>query len=501
MATLNNKMISTSSMSTMRELDSFVKIYNKYRHLSERELKNAVVAEYDGLLTMDQFNRYLKMLKLYTREQIVPDPELWNTIKKDFKEIGNEKIVNAKKKLLDVREKKAQLAMLKAEKAKTSVYRAQEDEQKAERRVKLSKGTKTALSVGLGAIGAIGLPILLSSFFPMGVLAVSMMGLAGTAIGAYAGYAVGQSIENGSYKKLMEKRSIVDENDALIRELEAEIGRAEEEVKCLEDQYEIEIEKLVPTLEDLDNSFEPEPIVPETSIQSEEEHAEKEEPKVITKPETETISEKESEIKAESEKSPELSEGYKEEKATNMTGDDILAFVEELTADAGKEPEKELRVKPGEQITEDNIDDFFKDLLGEDYNKGTKEEPKKEEEKTTALIESPEKEILPEVAQAPKEETLPEQVETVVEVLPKKPKRKSATKALAEGDKEGVIYLDETQWEDKTDEQTVVIPVTPEALAEIKNQLNEGKKTEIIAVEPAKKKSSMLVNSNQSVRE
>ena len=67
MATINSSALNLTSMSTMRELEKFIKTYNANSNLSEDERRKAIFAAYDGLLTEDEYNRLVKLSKSITR--------------------------------------------------------------------------------------------------------------------------------------------------------------------------------------------------------------------------------------------------------------------------------------------------------------------------------------------------------------------------------------------------------------------------------------------------
>lgn len=276
MATINSSALNLTSMSTMRELEKFIKTYNANSNLSEDERRKAIFAAYDGLLTEDEYNRLVKLSKSITKEGVIPDIKLWNDAKAEFREIGNNKIKQAKEKMQEVREKKAKLASLKNGQEKTSIYRAQKNVEKAEKRHKMTIGLKLALAILLGAAGAVLGPVILGLVGVTAPTALALSTMVGVSFGALGGVALGEKIEEISHNSLEKKRAIVDENEKEIQELEDEIGRAEENIRALEDQYETEIFNTVPTIEDLDRDFKPEPIIEEEKVVKSEEETEKE---------------------------------------------------------------------------------------------------------------------------------------------------------------------------------------------------------------------------------
>lgn len=317
MATIKNEILSVTSMATMRDLDKFIKIYNANKGRGPEEARKAVFLEYDGLLSEDEYNRLMQLSKSITREGVFPDMQLWQEAKMQFRELGNNKISQAKEDLEALREKKTRLASLKSGRNKTSVYRAEEELKQAESRVKISKGFKIALAILVGAIGAVVAPMLLGMVGVSSVTALALGSLVGVSFGSLGGYTLGEQIENGSLKKLNDKRQVIDENEKEIKELEDEIGKCEERIKCLEDQYETDIMNTVQNEEDLDKDFKPEPI-------QEDEQDEKDDPK---KEKDDPEQEKEDPKKEKDNKK--RREQEQQDKNVIRTFEDVTKFVDE----------------------------------------------------------------------------------------------------------------------------------------------------------------------------
>ena len=433
MAMLNLGVLDNMSRSTMRELEKFIKAYNKYSELSGDKLRHAIAGAYGGMLSLDEYNRLLKMAKTLTRENQVPDAKLWNKAKQIFKISGNEKIEKAKEKAALAREKRAKIASIKKEKEKTSVYRAEQELEKAQKKVKLSKGAKIGLSIALGLVGAVALPLLLSNFVAMPAVAVVLGAMVGGSIGAMGGASLGQKIENGEIDKLNKHRSLFDENDILISELESEAAEIEREIDGLEDQYEVNIKNAVTSESELDKTFVPEP----------EEHIEE---KFVA-----NEVEKQAEVKEpEKEEMPKT----KEVKAKNMTAEDILDMAAGL-ADIKEDPE---------------LDKMIDEIIGMSKPTKKKEEEQKEEEKELEKVED--EVTIEEVSKAHKKAAAKKRIG--------EEKQLNSGKELPNKTGPKTYYLNEDQYQDITDKKeenetkiTAVIPITKEALAEISNQLKE----------------------------
>jgi len=456
MAMLNLGVLDNMSRSTMRELEKFIKAYNKYSELSGDKLRHAIAGAYGGMLSLDEYNRLLKMAKTLTRENQVPDAKLWNKAKQIFKISGNEKIEKAKEKAALAREKRAKIASIKKEKENTSVYRAEQELEKAQKKVKLSKGAKIGLSIALGLVGAVALPLLLSNFVAMPAVAVVLGAMVGGSIGAMGGASLGQKIENGEIDKLNKHRSLFDENDILISELESEAAEIEREIDGLEDQYEVNIKKAVASESELDKTFVPKSVehhIEENFVANEvEKQAEVKEPE------------------PEKEEMPKT----KEVKAKNMTAEDILDMAAGL-ADIKEDPELDKMIDeaialsgptPKETITEAELDAKKKEEK-EGPKKGPEklEEPKKEKE-----LKKVEDEVtIEEISKAHRNAAANESIG--------KEKQLNSGRKLPNKTKPKTYYLSEDQYQDITDKKeenyTAVIPITKEALAKISNQLKE----------------------------
>lgn len=250
MAKINQKTIDSVSIAEVKALESFIKAYNKNRHLETSELQAKVVEECQGM-SDDGYQKFLVQSQAYLESEEVPTNEEWNQIKTLYRELGNKKIITSRENLEYLSKEYSGVASIAVSETE-SISPAQVvlNLKRAERGVEIMKTLKTVLTIFAGLIGFAGFSLmgrilmatqgeninLVVSGILAGVFSLCGLTLCAFIISKLMGLVVKQAKDERNLAEVAEA-----ENHNKIVLLQTAIKTAEENKKKIETQYEVEI--------------------------------------------------------------------------------------------------------------------------------------------------------------------------------------------------------------------------------------------------------------------
>ena len=98
MLKINQSAIENISMKDLKAIEDVLKLYNNNINVSEEERMFAVIADTKGKLTEKEYNERLDMARSLTIENEIPTPADWAQIRTFYREIGNQRIVDARER-------------------------------------------------------------------------------------------------------------------------------------------------------------------------------------------------------------------------------------------------------------------------------------------------------------------------------------------------------------------------------------------------------------------
>ena len=98
MLKINQSTIENVSIKDLKATEEVLKLYNNHTNLSEEERMSAVIADTKNKLTEKEYNERLEMARSFTKENEVPNPADWAQIRTLYREIGNQRIAEARDK-------------------------------------------------------------------------------------------------------------------------------------------------------------------------------------------------------------------------------------------------------------------------------------------------------------------------------------------------------------------------------------------------------------------
>ena len=250
MLKINQTTIENVSIKDLKETEEVLKLYNNHIDKPEEERKTAVIEESRGKLTEKEYDERINHAKSFTMEEEVPTPADWAQIRTLYRELGNQKIADARTKHESVSKEYTGMATINDERyGNISPRQAVVNYESARRKVETTKKMGVLLSLGLGIIVFLAILTVLHfvlfskvNLSPILVQIVSgVAGLAGLILGGYCG----RVIINSMLKKQKEERDyfevVASNNREVITKLQMAIKSSEENIKRIEAQYGVEI--------------------------------------------------------------------------------------------------------------------------------------------------------------------------------------------------------------------------------------------------------------------
>lgn len=251
MSDINFNSVKTVNMREIKLLDEFLKIYHNTDILDEQAKKTAVINAFNGNLDEEMYNGYIEKLKLYTKNGTVPSVSDWAEIRALFRDYGNERIRQAKEDLETSCKNYSGKATIESTNGKMlSPKQVVDLAQYGERRVRFISDLKIIVSIILGTIGFLGVIIGCRVLFQelltgIGMAARHIIGgvasIVGLSAGAFLGIKLMGVMEKALKKVRNEAEILATMHHEYIVELQSKIQAAQETVKKIESQYEVEI--------------------------------------------------------------------------------------------------------------------------------------------------------------------------------------------------------------------------------------------------------------------
>ena len=158
MSNLNPNTIENVSITEVKELDEFLKSYNKYRELSETERKQQVLTECVGKITEKSFDKLLEKSARYTLNAQVPTEVEWGQVRAVYREIGNKKIAQSKETLEKLsKEYSGTPSMKDSQYGELTPKQVVHNLERAEQKVETIKTLRVCLSIVAGICGFIAM--------------------------------------------------------------------------------------------------------------------------------------------------------------------------------------------------------------------------------------------------------------------------------------------------------------------------------------------------------
>lgn len=251
MLKINQSAIENISMKDLKAIEDVLKLYNNNISVSEEERMFAVIADSDGKLTEKEYNERLNIARSFTMENEVPNPADWAQIRTLYREIGNQRIVDARERHESISKEYTGTASVVDERyGNVSPSQAVRNFEDANKKVEIMKKLGVALSLGIGillflAVICVARLVLGEIIQGMSIVLVQVaggvLGLASLVLGGLIGKIITKSI----LKKLKAERDyfeiVATKNKEVITKLQMAIKSSEENIKRIEAQYGVEI--------------------------------------------------------------------------------------------------------------------------------------------------------------------------------------------------------------------------------------------------------------------
>lgn len=248
MLNLNRNTIETVTIKEVKEIDEFLKVYNKYRDNSA-DFKSQVEQELG--ITSSEYFELIKNAKSYTANNAIPTESEWSQVRAIYREIGNQKIAQTKEEYENVCKEYTGVASVEDEVlGSISPKMAVKNLADFNNAVKATKTLRIIFSVCLGVIGFV-LLTLLTEFLVENIIStnskiiIQLIGgagaLIGTFLGALAGYKFMSFILKMFKKDLLKAEQTEQKYHKQITQLQARMQSVEAKIKKIEYQYAVEI--------------------------------------------------------------------------------------------------------------------------------------------------------------------------------------------------------------------------------------------------------------------
>ena len=279
MLNVNPSTIENVSIKELKETEEVLKRYNNHINKSEEERKEAVISESKGKISSKSYDEHIEQAKSFTLDGTVPNPTDWQQIRTLYREVGNQKIADARARIEKLSEEYSGTATVNDERyGKITPKQAVKNYDTSNKRVEITKRMGVVLALAFGIIGFLGLVLLVKLVLNDALSKISLIvlqlvgGLAGI-VGLVAGGWLGRIVTKLLLKKQKEERDYFEmvkiNNQVVISKLLSEIKLAEENKKRIEAQYGVEI--LAKTDFSSQVPFVKKPLIKEENIQAVEE--------------------------------------------------------------------------------------------------------------------------------------------------------------------------------------------------------------------------------------
>lgn len=250
MSNINPKMIDSATIKEIKELDEFLKAYNKFNESDQELLKNLVIEDSRGKITDEKYEDCITRLKLYTKKGNIPSSQEWAQIRADFREVGNKKIKDSKERLESIAKIYSGQEMIDADGKQITPKQAVENLNALNKKVNIANIFQIAVTIVLGASFFV-LVVLLSTLLinslnsKLNMVVVQILigigSLVGLTAGAFVGYKLMGIVESRLKSARDNAEKIESKYHAEITKLQMEQNTAEEQIKRIEAQYGVEI--------------------------------------------------------------------------------------------------------------------------------------------------------------------------------------------------------------------------------------------------------------------
>lgn len=251
MAKLNQKTIDSVSIAEVKALEPFIRAYNKNRDVAEAERQAKILEEFKGKASDVDYQKFLSQSQAYLENGEVPTESEWSQIKTIYREKGNKKIVASRESLEYLSKEYSGVASIAVSETESiSPKQVVLNLKRAERGVELVQTLKTVLTIFAGIVGFVGFAlfsrILATSLIKdvskvaTGILGglLSLVGLAlfAVIVAKLMGFVVKEAKKERNLAEVAEASN----HDKIVL-LQTAIKTAEENIKKIEAQYEVEI--------------------------------------------------------------------------------------------------------------------------------------------------------------------------------------------------------------------------------------------------------------------
>lgn len=251
MLKINQNTVENVSIKDLKETEEVLKLYNNHIEKPEEERMSAVIEDSRGKLTEKEYNERINHAKSFTMEEEVPTPADWAQIRTLYREIGNQKIADAREKHESIAKEYTGMATVVDERfGNVSPRQAVINYESSRKKVETTKKVGVFLSLGLGvgiflAVVSILHFALWEPLAKISLVLVQLVGgvagIAGLILGGY----LGKIITNKMLKKQKEERDyfevVASNNHEVITKLQMALQASEENIKRIEAQYGVEI--------------------------------------------------------------------------------------------------------------------------------------------------------------------------------------------------------------------------------------------------------------------
>lgn len=250
MSNLNLKTLDTVSITEVKEIDEFLKLYNSSRELPQEEIKSQIINASNGKITENTYDELLNKAKTYTKNHDIPSQIEWEQVRAIYREVGNNKIAQTKEQIENLAKKYTGTVVVNNKQQKKSYKQVAEDTQNLSRKVETVKALKVVLTIVMGIAGFVVLTVLSKLILPIiftkasnmiSQIIVGVISICGLLIGSYIANKI-MDVWVGSVKKDRELAEITyaTHHEAIVK-LQTEIKAVEANKRKLESQYGVEI--------------------------------------------------------------------------------------------------------------------------------------------------------------------------------------------------------------------------------------------------------------------
>ena len=251
MLNINPNTIENVSIKDLKETEEVLKLYNNHINKSEEDRKTAVLSESKGRISQKAYDEHIERARSFTLDGSVPNPTEWQQIRTQYREVGNQKIADARTRLEKLSEEYSGTATVDDERyGKITPKQAVKNYDIANKHVETTKKMAVVLALGFGLLGFLGLllvvklvlnDLLLKNSLMVLQMAGGLAGILGLVIGGWLGSILVKSLLGKQKEERDYFEMVKINNQVVITKLQTEIKIAEENIKRVEAQYGVEI--------------------------------------------------------------------------------------------------------------------------------------------------------------------------------------------------------------------------------------------------------------------